>query len=71
MKGSFALKNFAKNQLILSLESLSMILNEYLPYKRKEQLRAKIPEFANKQLGIEPKPEIELKPDENHSENSL
>ena len=48
-----------------------MILNEYLPYKKKEQLRAKIPEFANKQLGIESKPEIELKPDENHPENSL
>lgn len=52
-------------------ESLSMVLNEYLPYKRKEVIKAKIPEYANKQMGIDTKPEIVNQPDENHAENSL
>ena len=59
------------SQLIWYLESLTMVLNEYLPYKRKDLIKAKIPEYANKQLGIDPKPEIENHPDENQPDNSL
>ena len=62
--------SFRTIKLISFLESLTMVINEYLPYKR-NLIKAKIPEYANKQLGIDPKPEIENHPDENHPENSL
>ena len=69
--GKLLCNSFRTIKSISFSESLTMVLNEYLPYKRKDSIKARIPDFANKQLGIDPKPEIENHPDENHPENSL
>ena len=69
--GKLLSNSFRTIKYISFLESLTLVLNEYLPYKRKDLIKARIPDFANKQLGIDPKPEIENNPDENHPENSL